>query len=129
MSQNRKFPRISLKEQSCIIQSCGSFYAAGLEHRVGPAIITNLSLGGAQLKSKIQAKEQTIFDLQFPSIEDLESFTIKSEIVRSSLVAADSKPGNHVYLVGVRFVNPEVNIIDRFIRHAGSNKNVRDGGA
>ena len=111
---DRKFPRIKIKEQKCVINDGSKYLPVGLDEREVLAIILDLSVGGASIKTNITSRLHASFVLQIPKLENLESFSIKSEIVRLS-VSDDSKPLKPRYLMGLKFVEPDVDRINSFL--------------
>ena len=113
--ESRKFPRVKLKEQSCIIHDGARYLSAGHSEREVLAKVINLSLGGASLITNITSQLNTSFVLQFPNVANLGSFSMKSELKRESKHLNHS-PQKPVYVLGLKFIDPDVNLIDNFIK-------------
>ena len=110
----RKFPRIKLKEVSCIIHDGTKYRATGEDERETFALILDISYGGASIKTNISCQEGASFVLQIPKMFDLESFSIKSEVVRSN-ESDDSRPFHPRYLIALKFIDPAaMNRIQKF---------------
>ena len=112
---NRKYPRIKIKEQSCKIDNASVFDSADTDEREASATISDFAYGGACITTNISAKVKTILLLNIPSTESLPSFSIKSEILRVSL-AHLSTPLKPRFNLGLKFINPDVKLIDKFMK-------------
>ena len=115
--KDRKFPRIKIKEQKCVIHDGSNYLPVGLDEREVLAIILDLSIGGASIRTNITSRLNASFVLQIPEIDNLESFSIKTEIVRLA-IADDSKPLKPRYLMGLKFIEPDVDRIKTFLELA-----------
>ena len=112
--ENRKFPRIRLKELGCVIHNGSEFLAVGTAEREVFALILDLSSGGALIKTNITSQKNAQFSLQFPNVANLESFSVKCKIARVTK-SPDSEPLKPRYILGLEFIDPEVNQIKDFI--------------
>ena len=117
MGSDRNFPRIKIKEQKCVVNDGAKFIPTGSDEREVLAIILDLSLGGASLKTNISSRLNAAFQLQLPPVGDLEAFTVNSEIVRLEM-ADDSTPKKPRFLFGLKFIEPDTGRIKKFIEFA-----------
>jgi len=110
----RKFPRITIQERVHIIEAGSRFKAVGREGVEVFSIVLDLAYGGASIKTNIKARLNSFFDVKFPSVGGLESFSERSEIMRID-EAQDSLPNKPRYLLGVKFAKPNVNRLEKFL--------------
>ena len=113
----RQFPRIKIKEQKCVIHDGTKYLPIGADEREVIAIILDLSVGGASLRTNISSRLNASFTLHLPKIGNLEAFSIKSEIVRLA-TAEDSQPRKPRYLMGLKFIDPDAKLIKSFLELA-----------
>ena len=98
-----------------MIHNGDKFLPKGLEEREVFAIILNMSVGGASIKTNIMVQRQAIFTLHIPNVAYLESFQVKSEII-TVLKSLESRPLRPRYVLGLKFIDPQVSIIKAFIK-------------
>ena len=113
--ENRDSIRVRLKEQSCVIKEGFYFLPAGLDEREVIAIVLDISIGGALLKTNIASRLDASFILQIPKTGNLKKISINSKIVRLT-PSDDSKPFKPRYLMGLKFIDPDVKHVKEFIK-------------
>ena len=113
--ESRGFLRVKIKEQSCAIDDGFEFYPVGVDEREALATVLDLSYGGASIETNIKSRVHAAFTLKFPKIKSLNGFSVNSKIVRIQM-SGDSTPLKPKYLIALKFVDPEVSLIEKFIK-------------
>ena len=110
--EQRNFPRLKLKEQSCVIHDGTQYKPTGEGERETFCLILDMGYGGVSIKTNISSAVGASMVIGFPKISDLESFTVGCEVRRVEM--AENINGvayAHIYRMGLRFLNPDVNKI------------------
>ena len=114
-NNNRKYPRITIREKIEIMHDGDNFKPVGDESREAICTVMDMAFGGACVRTNIREKIGFSLDIKFPSVENMETFVEHGKVIRVE-ESKDSTPLNPQYLLGIKFTKPNVNRIQKFMK-------------
>jgi uncharacterized protein (TIGR02266 family) len=110
--ERRKYPRIEAKIKVTF-------------HSVAELIeeyTRNISAGGIFLKTDRQLDPNATIDLTVEFPEKLGEFSVRGRVVRLMSISHPTKPGTHLYGAGIRFLQPDLQMVEAIEKLVSSGK-------